>query len=237
MKRTFTVRTLDRSCKGTPASLSEGDMMERWSVVSGITAARVIGIIRSADRSSAVGVGSALLDAGLPVIEVALTTPGGLEAVAELAGLAGPGQLVGAGTVLDEETARLAIAAGAAFLVSPNLSPAVIRTAHRYGIPAIPGVATASEIVQALELGADLIKLFPASELGVGYLEAILSALPHAPLVPTGGVDAAMAPTWLRAGAVAVGVGGALTRGNPSEVRRLARELLAAVSGHAAPSD
>lgn len=131
--------------------------------------------------------------------------------------------------MLDAETARLAIAAGARFLVSPNLSRGVISTAHRHGIPAIPGAATPTEIVAALEAGADMVKLFPASELGVGYLRAVLAALPQAPLVPTGGVDATNARNWLDTGAVALGVGGALTRGTTAEMQRAARELLAAV--------
>jgi 2-dehydro-3-deoxyphosphogluconate aldolase / (4S)-4-hydroxy-2-oxoglutarate aldolase len=203
--------------------------MDRWTAVSALVRGRVIGIIRSPDRAAAAEVGSALLDAGMPAIEISLTTPGGLDAVSDLASARGDGRLVGAGTVLDPETARLAIMAGARFLVAPNLSRPVIEMAHRYGIPVIPGAATPTEIVGALEVGADLVKFFPASELGIGSLRAVRAALPQAPLVPTGGVTAATAGEWLATGAVAVAVGGALSRGSAAEVQSAARALLAAV--------
>jgi 2-dehydro-3-deoxyphosphogluconate aldolase / (4S)-4-hydroxy-2-oxoglutarate aldolase len=203
--------------------------MDRWTAVSALVRGRVIAIIRSPDRATAAEVGGALLEAALPAIEISLTTPGGLDAVSDLAVAGGDDRLVGAGTVLDAETARLAITAGARFLVAPNLSRPVIETAHRYGIPIIPGAATPTEIVAALEAGADLVKFFPASELGIGALRAVRAALPQAPLVPTGGVTAATAGEWLAAGAVAVAVGGALSRGTPAEVKSAARELLASV--------
>lgn len=204
--------------------------MHRWAVVSAIARARAIGIIRTAERSTAVDVGGTLLDAGLKVVEVALTTPDGLDAISDLADRADRTCVVGAGTVLDSETAKLAITAGARFLVSPHLSRPAIETAHRYGVPAIPGAATPSEIVAALECGADLVKFFPASELGIGYLRALHAALPQAPLVPTGGITADTASDWLAAGAIAVGVGGSLTRGTPALMRRAAEALVTAVS-------
>lgn len=190
---------------------------------------RVIGIVRKGSSSAAVEAAAALLDAGLTVVEITLTTPQGLDAVSDLAAAARPGQLIGAGTVLDAETARLAVAAGARFVVSPNVSSGVVSTAHRYGIPAVPGASTPTEIVQALELGGDMIKLFPAAQLGVGHLRAVRTALPQAPLVPTGGVDSSNAADWLAAGAVALGVGGALTSGTTAEMQEAARALLAAL--------
>jgi 2-dehydro-3-deoxyphosphogluconate aldolase / (4S)-4-hydroxy-2-oxoglutarate aldolase len=201
----------------------------RWEILRAITRSRVIGIIRNNSRSAALEAAAALFDAGLTVVEISLTTPHGLDAVSDLATAARPGQLIGAGTVLDAETARLAVAAGARFVVSPNVSSGVVSTAHRYGIPALPGASTPTEIVRALEVGGDMIKLFPAAQLGVGHLRAVRAALPQAPLVPTGGVDSSNAADWLAAGAVALGVGGALTSGTTAEMQEAARELLAAL--------
>jgi 2-dehydro-3-deoxyphosphogluconate aldolase / (4S)-4-hydroxy-2-oxoglutarate aldolase len=201
----------------------------RWEILQAIAGSRVIGIVRTPSRSSALEAGAALLDAGLSVVEIALTTPHGLDAISDLAAAAGEDQLVGAGTVLDAETARLAIHAGASFIVSPNVSPEVIATAHRCGVPALPGASTPTEIVRALEAGGDMIKLFPAAQLGVSHLRAVRAALPQAPLVPTGGVDSANAADWLAAGAVALGVGGALTSGTTADMQQAARTLLGAL--------
>ncbi|TYB53172.1 bifunctional 4-hydroxy-2-oxoglutarate aldolase/2-dehydro-3-deoxy-phosphogluconate aldolase [Nonomuraea sp. PA05] len=124
-----------------------------------------------------------------------------------------PRALVGAGTVLDEAAARAAVEAGARFLVAPGLNPAVIRTGHRYGVPVFPGVATPTEIVRALEEGADAVKLFPASAVTPSWLRDVRAALPQTPAIPTGGVTLENAPDWIAAGAVACGMGSALTSG------------------------
>lgn len=180
---------------------------------------RVIGIVRADGPEPATRAALSAVDAGLDVVEVSLTTPGALEAIAEVAA-ARPDALIGAGTVLDEASARLAVLAGASFLVSPTLHAAVVSTGHRFGLVVIPGAATATEILAALELGADAVKLFPARASSPGVLRDLLQALPQAPIVPTGGVDGTNAADWLAAGAVAVGVGGALT-GGPSAVGAL----------------
>jgi 2-dehydro-3-deoxyphosphogluconate aldolase / (4S)-4-hydroxy-2-oxoglutarate aldolase len=210
--------------RGGPA---KGFHMDRQDVLSLIVRSRIVGIVRTEDAEDAVATARALLDAGLPVVEVSLTTPGGLDAISDLAATG----LIGAGTVLDAETARLAIAAGAGFLVSPHVDPDVVATAHRSGVPAIPGAATPTEIVRALDAGADLVKLFPAGALGIDWFRAVRAALPQAAYVPTGGIDATTAGDWIAAGALAVGVGGALTRGSADEVQRAVRSLLGAVGG------
>lgn len=194
----------------------------RWQLAERVVADRVIGIIRAASAAAAVDSGTRLAEAGLGAVEVSLSTPGALIAITELTGT---GPLVGAGTVLDGHQAVLAIGAGARFLVCPTLNPEVIRAAHRHGVPVVAGAATPTEIVTALEEGADLVKLFPAAQHSPGTLRDILQAVPHAPLVPTGGVTAATAPEWIAAGAVAVGMGGELTRGGPEEVRTLMASL------------
>jgi 2-dehydro-3-deoxyphosphogluconate aldolase / (4S)-4-hydroxy-2-oxoglutarate aldolase len=106
----------------------------------------------------------------------------------------------------------------------------VLRAGHRYGIAVIPGAATPTEINAAMELGADAVKLFPAGSLGIGYLRAIATAMPHVPFIPTGGITAADAPQWLQAGAIAVGMGGDLTRGDPASIQERARQLARALS-------
>lgn len=200
----------------------------RWEASARIARRRLIAIVRHAETAVAEQVGDAVVEAGLDVLEVPLTTPDALGAIERLAGRH-PGALIGAGTVLDATSARLAILAGARFLVSPSLDAEVLATGHRYGAAVLPGVQTPTEVVRALEAGADLIKLFPADGHAPGYLRAVRAALPQAPLVPTGGIDATNARAWLDAGAVALGVGGSLTRA-PAGAGAAAAALLAAVA-------
>ncbi|MCX4548199.1 bifunctional 4-hydroxy-2-oxoglutarate aldolase/2-dehydro-3-deoxy-phosphogluconate aldolase [Streptomyces sp. NBC_01500] len=186
--------------------------MYRWETVRAVTAQRVFGIVRTPGPEEAVIAAGAVLDAGLRAVEIALTTPRALRAVAQLTEQR-PGALVGAGTVLDGAAARAAVEAGARFLVSPSLHPEVIRTGHRYGVPVFPGVSTPTEMVRALEEGADALKLFPASAVPPSWLRDVRAALPQAPVIPTGGVTIENAPEWIAAGAVACGMGSALTSG------------------------
>lgn len=188
--------------------------MYRWEIVQAVTEQRVFGIVRAATPEAALEAAEAVLDAGLKAVEVALTTPRALTAVARLTEQR-PGALVGAGTVIDAAAARAAVEAGARFLVSPSLHPEVIRTGHRYGVPVFPGVATPTEIVRALEEGADAVKIFPASAVSPSWLRDVRAALPQVPAIPTGGVSVADAPEWIAAGAVACGMGSALTSGGP----------------------
>lgn len=203
-------------------------MSWRWETSARIAQRRLVAIVRADDAAVAEQVGDDVIEAGLDVLEVPLTTPDALGAIERLS-RRHPGALIGAGTVLDATSARLAVLAGARFLVSPSLSRDVIETGHRYGAAVLPGVQTPTEVVAALEAGADLIKLFPADEHTPGYIRAIRAALPQAALVPTGGIGAGNAAEWLAAGAVAVGVGGALTR-EPARAGELAAALLAAVA-------
>jgi 2-dehydro-3-deoxyphosphogluconate aldolase/(4S)-4-hydroxy-2-oxoglutarate aldolase len=141
--------------------------------------------------------------------------------------------VIGAGTVLDPETARVAILAGAQFLVSPALSPETARLSNRYQIPYMPGAATAREVVEAMECGAEIIKVFPGETLGPAFIKAIQAPLPQASLMPTGGVSLENARTWIAAGAVALGVGGNLIAGaktgDYASITGLARRFIAAI--------
>ncbi|MEV0067036.1 MULTISPECIES: bifunctional 4-hydroxy-2-oxoglutarate aldolase/2-dehydro-3-deoxy-phosphogluconate aldolase [unclassified Amycolatopsis] len=193
-------------------------MSYRWEITHAALRQGVVGIVRTADAASAVVAARAALDAGLRSIEVPLTNSGALAAIEELTA-AYPDATIGAGTVLDEASAVLAIRAGARFLVSPNVEAAVIRTGHRYGAAAFPGAGSVTEIVRALEEGADAVKVFPATALGPRWVKDVRAALPQAPLVPTGGIAPEDVPEWLAAGAVAVGMGSALTRGTAEDIR------------------
>jgi 2-dehydro-3-deoxyphosphogluconate aldolase/(4S)-4-hydroxy-2-oxoglutarate aldolase len=194
----------------------------------------LVAVIRAPSADLAEGMAQACLDGGLRVMEVALTTPGGLRLIERLQRTLGPhGALIGAGTVLDETTARLAVDAGARYLVTPALDDAVVRLGNRYQLPVLPGAMTVREVIAALEAGADIVKLFPGETLGPTHLRALMGPLPHAPLMPTGGVSAANAAQWFEAGAVALGVGGSLTapglQGDWTELRQRAEDLVAAV--------
>lgn len=201
--------------------------MYRWEITRAALAQRVFAIVRGETYDQASATADTLLSAGITSLEISLTTPFALEAVTTLTRELGDDAVIGAGTVLDATSARMAVDAGARFLVSPSLDAEVIRTGHRYGVPVFPGVATPTEMVQALELGADALKLFAASAHTPGWLRDVRAALPQAPLMPTGGVSVESAPEWITAGAVAVGMGAALSEGDRDTVAKRAADLLA----------
>jgi 2-dehydro-3-deoxyphosphogluconate aldolase / (4S)-4-hydroxy-2-oxoglutarate aldolase len=154
-----------------------------------------------------VSVAKALVAGGIDVFEFTVTTPGAIEALGEARRALGDGVILGAGTVLDAATARAAIQVGARFAVSPILSPDVIATCRRYGIVSIPGAYSPTEMLRAWELGADLVKVFPASSLGPQFIKDVLAPLPQLRLVPTGGVSLSNVAELIAAGAAAVAVG------------------------------
>jgi 2-dehydro-3-deoxyphosphogluconate aldolase/(4S)-4-hydroxy-2-oxoglutarate aldolase len=207
----------------------------RAESVAAIEALGAIAVVRLENAARLRSVIDALAAGEVRAIEVTLTMPGALDALAGLGPALGDQILVGAGTVLDAETARLAILAGARFVVAPTFSPGVVRVCHRYEVVAVPGAYTPTEILTAFEGGADLVKVFPAGGLGPGYLEDLRGPLPQLRLVPTGGVTAENAGAFLAAGAVAVGVGGALVerdavaRGDYARVTEQARRLTRAI--------
>ncbi|GGU58132.1 bifunctional 4-hydroxy-2-oxoglutarate aldolase/2-dehydro-3-deoxy-phosphogluconate aldolase [Lentzea flava] len=193
-------------------------MSYRYEITQAVVRQGIIAIVRTGDASSAVAAAVPLLDAGLTSLELPLTNPQALEAIGHLRG-AYPEAVIGAGSVLDEASAVAAVRAGAQFLVAPNLSLSVIRAGHRYGAAVLPGAGTVTEIVQAMEAGADAVKVFPAPT--TRWVEDVLAVLPHAPLVPTGGIAPGDVPGWLEAGAVACGVGSALGRTPLAEIEAL----------------
>lgn len=194
----------------------------------------VFGIVRTRSEESAYRVASTLIESGMTIQEVSLTTPGALSAIQRLRQSHGKEALIGAGTVMDAASARLAIDSGSAFLVCPNLSEDVIRTGNRYGIPVLPGIGTVTELVTAMEMGADLVKMFPASVLGPDFIKAVQGPLPQARIIPVSGVDSTNLEIWMESGAYALGIGQGLAHPEgPCEdverIRKQTEELLAKV--------
>jgi 2-dehydro-3-deoxyphosphogluconate aldolase / (4S)-4-hydroxy-2-oxoglutarate aldolase len=186
--------------------------LQRIRTVERIVDAGVIAIIRASSADEAVALAQACREGGITALEITYTTPGAEAAIRTLASAAGRDFVLGAGTVLDPETARSAILAGAEYLVTPALEEATVRLANRYQIPCIPGAMTVEGVIRAMECGADLVKLFPGELFGPAAVRAIHGPLPQANLIPTGGVSLENVREWIEAGAVAVAVGGALTR-------------------------
>ena len=170
----------------------------------------VVAVLRAKDSTQLFEAAVALEAGGVRAIEVTMTTPNALAVIAEVCKKLGEKVLVGVGTVLDAETARQAILAGAEFVVGPTLNPAVITLCRRYSKIVVPGAFTPTEILTAWECGADLVKLFPATAVGPKYIKDIKGPLPQIPIVPTGGVDVNNAGEFIKAGAAAVAAGTSL---------------------------
>ena len=173
----------------------------------------VIAVVRAPEAARLRAVARALAAGGVGAVEITMTTPGAIATIADLArdNELG-GCVVGAGTVLDEAAARAVIDAGARFVVSPTLDHAVLRACRERAVPCMPGAFTPTEILEAWRAGASLVKLFPAASLGLDFIRDVLAPLPFLRLVPSGGVTLENAAEWIRAGAAAVSVGGALLR-------------------------
>ena len=170
----------------------------------------VIAIMRTQSSEQLLHATDAIREGGVRAIEVTLTTPGALTVIEQAVSRYGPDVLFGAGTVLDAESARAAILAGAQFIVAPTLNLDLITLCRRYSVPVVPGAYTPTEVLTAWEHGASMVKIFPASVGGPAYLKAIRAPLPQLELVPVGGVTIDNTADFVRAGAAAVGVGSAL---------------------------
>lgn len=200
-----------------------------------ITDCGVVAIVRVSNAREAVDVCMAIARGGVKPIEVTMTVPGAIDAIKEFKSAVKEEVLIGAGTVLDPETARACILAGAEFIVSPTLNLEVIKVCRRYSKIIIPGTFTPTEILTAWEAGSDIVKVFPASVGGPGYLKDIMGPLPQVKLVPTGGVNLETTPEFIKAGAVAVAAGTSLvnkkavSEQNWDIITETARKFVAAV--------
>ena len=188
----------------------DGPMNTRQSVVQHLEDLGVVAVIRMKEPEKLRDVVDAIAAGGVRALEVTMTVPGAVDLIRALAPALPGGFLLGAGTVLDAGTAAKVIDAGAQFVVSPVFRPAVIDACHARDVPALPGCFTPTEILDAWDAGADIVKVFPATALGPGFFKDVRGPLPQVKMMPTGGVTIDNAGDWIRAGAVAVGVGTAL---------------------------
>lgn len=209
--------------------------MSRHEDLTRVLDSGIVAVIRSTSSEQLVNVARALYEGGVDVLEVTFTVPGALQIIADLHKSLGDKVLLGAGTVLDPETARAAFLAGAEFLVSPIVNLDVIRLGNRYDKLVMPGALTPTEIMTAWDAGAQVIKIFPADVGGPAYLKSIRAPLPQVRLLPTGGVNLDTIGEFFRAGACAVGLGGnlveakAVAAGDMARIKSLAEQYVAGV--------
>ena len=210
--------------------------MNKTNVLQRIHETGLIPVVRAESSDLAMRAVSALKAGGLDVLEVTMTVPGAIEAIRALAQEYGDAALIGAGTVLDQETADRCIQAGAQFIVSPALNEDTIAFCRANDVAVFPGALTPTEVVRAWNAGADAVKIFPASAVGgASYLKSLKAPLPQIEMIPTGGVSLATAPDFIAAGAFALGVGAdlvdvkAVRSGDTEKVTQAARAYIAAV--------
>ena len=213
--------------------MGKGQVVDRGAIIE---QDGVVAVVRLDDLARAIDIAEALVAGGVRAVEFTFTNRSAAAAIEATVTALGDRALIGAGSVLDPETARIAVLAGAAFVVTPTLGPRTIELCHRYGVPVVVGAFTPTEILTAWEAGAAYVKVFPASIGGPGYLRDVLSPLPQIKLVPTGGVRADNAADFVRAGAAAVALGGHLVdaasvaAGDWATLTTRARAVVAAVA-------
>mgnify|MGYP001598056547 FL=1 len=189
--------------------------MKRIQIVQKLTEYGIVAVIRANSKEEGVKIVDAVTKGGINAIEVTMTVPGAIDVIKELTEIYKDNAevLIGAGTVLDPETARACILAGAKYIVSPSLNPETIKLCNRYRVAVMPGIMTVKEAIEALELGVEIVKVFPGNVFGPQIISSLKGPLPQANFMPTGGVSLDNVKDWIKAGAVAVGTGGDLTRG------------------------
>lgn len=201
--------------------------MQKEQIIQGIKDGGLVAVVRAENSEQAIRITEACIEGGVAAIELTFTVPFAHEVIETLAKRYTHDEIIlGAGTVLDPETARIAMLSGAQFIVSPCFSEELVRFCNRYRCPVMPGVMTVTEAIRAMEAGADILKVFPGELSGPRFIRAIHGPLPHARIMPTGGVNVDNAAEWIRAGAVALGAGSALTKGTHEEIVARAKAFL-----------
>jgi 2-dehydro-3-deoxyphosphogluconate aldolase/(4S)-4-hydroxy-2-oxoglutarate aldolase len=209
--------------------------MNRENQLRRVLESGLVAVVRSPDGSQLVEVARALVEGGVDVVEITMSVPNALEVLRQVRQALGERLLLGAGTVLDAETARTVLLAGAEFIVAPTLNLDVIRLCRRYDKLVMPGAFTPTEILTAWEAGADIVKVFPAEVVGPAFFRALRGPLPQVRLMPTGGVDLTTAADFLKAGACCLGIGSqlvdpkAIAQRDFGRIRDLARQYVAIV--------
>lgn len=191
--------------------------MKKECVISKIKKCGFIAVIRAGSADEAKKIIADCIEGGVKVIELTFTVPYAHKVLEEVSREYGDQIIIGAGTVLDSETARIAILSGAQFIVSPAFNADTVKLCNRYRITSMAGIMTINEAITALEAGTDILKLFPGEISGPAFIKAIKGPLPQADIMPTGGVTTSNVGEWIKAGAVALGAGSSLTKGNIKE--------------------
>lgn len=209
-------------------------MIPKLQVLQKIMDCGIVAVVRADNSEQALKIADACIQGGVAAIEITFTVPGAADVIKDLAKTYTKGEIIlGAGTVLDPETARAAILAGAQYVVSPSLNFETITLCNRYQVPIMPGAMTIKEVVEAMEAGADIVKVFPGETFGPAFIKSIKGPLPQAPLMPTGGVSLDNVSDWIKAGCVAVGVGGKLTggakKGEYQSITDIGRQFIAKI--------
>jgi 2-dehydro-3-deoxyphosphogluconate aldolase/(4S)-4-hydroxy-2-oxoglutarate aldolase len=208
-------------------------MMTKQEVGNRIREIGIVPVVRAQSAQQALAACEAVRKGGIPIVEITMTVPGAIEIISGLASTIGNDVLIGAGTVLDADTASKCLKAGARFLVSPGFDAATVAFANRAGVLIMAGALTPTEVIAAWKAGADIVKIFPSGNLGgPKYIKALKGPLPQVPMVPTGGVNLQTAADFIRAGSEALGIGGelvsaeALRSGNTSVITDTARQYV-----------
>lgn len=205
-------------------------MIPKFEVIKKVADEKVVAVIRGQDPDEAIAISQAAVTGGLHVLELTYTIPA-ISKVFEA--LANEDVVLGAGTVLDVETARHALLYGAKFIVSPHFDEGISRLCNRYAVPYFPGCFTIAEMVRALESGCDVVKIFPANHLQPSFIKAVNGPLPQIRMIPTGGINLRNLEAWLKAGAVAVGISSELTsayrQGGSAGVQNVCRQYRAII--------
>lgn len=202
-------------------------MLRKHKTIADIIQCGVVAVIRAENINEAKRISNACIQGGINSIEITYTTPSATEIIKELSEeFYNQNLIIGAGTVLDVETARIAILAGAKYIVSPSFDKETAKLCNRYAIPYIPGCMTITEITRAIEFGCDIVKLFPGSAFGPDFIKAIKGPLPQVNIMPTGGVSLENIDEWIKNGVVAVGVGGKLATGPSEEITKTAKAFI-----------
>jgi len=208
--------------------------MDKELVLSKISECGLVAVVRAESGEQAIKIAEACAKAGVAGIEITFTVPGAAEVIRDCAKRFNNGEIIiGAGTVMDAETARTAILAGAQYVVSPYLNVETVQLCNCYRVPVMPGAMTIKEVVEAMQAGADVVKVFPGELFGPKFIKAVKGPIPYAKMMPTGGVSLDNVHEWISAGAVAVGVGGNLTAGAKTgdyeSITKIAEQFIAKI--------
>lgn len=205
-------------------------MLRKFGILKKMHEGYAVAVVRGKNKEDAIQIATHAFRGGIRSQEITFTTPQAEQVIAELAAQGDPDMTVGAGTVLDATTARVAIMNGAQYVVSPHFDKEIALMCNRYAIPYLPGCGSVTEIMEAITYGVDVVKLFPGSQLGPSFIKDVKGPIPYAEMMPSGGVSIDNVGDWIEKGAFAVGMGSALTKGikngDYSSVEQTAREFM-----------